>query len=277
MHINKVKDCNIIHAHEAKGAQFSLLANLLYKTPYIITRRVTFPVKKVWFNKLLYKRANRVVALSTAIKREILKSFEISTIEIIPSSYNDAVADEVTVKKIRDRFNNKFLIGNIGALVDSHKGQSLIIRAAKELQKYENIHFIFVGAGKDEKLFKDMAKDLTNITFIGFVDNVVDYIKALDLFIFPSRTEGLGSILLDVMKNKVPIIASNVEGILDIIKHDYNGLLVDLEISNIIEAILKIYKDEELRTKLKNNALKDVKNYSVENMTRKYIKIYEEI
>lgn len=277
LHINKVKDCNIIHAHEAKGAQFALIANLLFKTPYIITRRVTFPVKKIWFNKLLYKRANRVVALSTAIKREILKSFELSNIEIIPSSYNNVIADEKLVKNIRERFNNKFLIGNIGALVDSDKGQTLIIEAAKELQKYEDIHFLFVGSGKDEKLFKDMAKDLTNITFIGFVDNVVDYIKALNLFLFPSKNEGLGSILLDVIKNEVTIIASNIGGIPDIIKHKHNGLLVNLEVSNIIDAILKLYKDTELRIRLKKNALKDIENYSVENMTRKYIKIYEDI
>ena len=275
LYINKIKDCNIIHAHETKGTQFALMANLFFKTPYIVTRRVIFPIKKIWFNRLLYKRAYRVVVLSTAIKEEILKSFKLSNIEIIPSSYDDAVANEKLVKNIKEHFKNKFLIGNIGALVDSDKGQTLIIKAAKELQKYKDIHFLFVGSGKDEKLFKDMAKDLTNVTFIGFVDNVVDYVKALDLFLFPSKAEGLGSILLDVMKNEVPIIASNVGGIPDIIKHRHNGLLVNLEVYDIVDAILKLYKDKELRIKLKKSALEDIENYSAKNMARRYIEIYE--
>jgi len=274
-HINKVKDSDIIHAHEAKAAQFALLVNLLFKTPYIITRRVTFPVKKIWFNKLLYKRAKRVVALSTAIKKEILKSFKISTIEIIPSSFNDVEADEESVKKIREHFKNRFLVGNIGALVDSDKNQSLIIEVAKRLNEYKDIHFIFVGTGRDEEFLKTKTKDLTNVTFIGFVDNVVDYIRALDLFLFPSKNEGLGSILLDVMRNEVPIIASNIGGIPDIITNNHNGLLIDLKISNITEAVFKLYRDENLRMKLKNNALKDIKRYSAKNMAKRYIKIYE--
>lgn len=277
LQLNRVKNSDIIHAHETKGAQFALMANLMYKIPYIITRRVIFPIKKIWFNELLYKRAYKVVTLTNAIKKEILKTFKLNNIVVIPSSYSDQISNEKNVNEIRNRFKGKFLIGNIGALVDSDKGQSLIIEAAKELKEHEDIHFLLIGSGKDEQKFKNMANGLNNITFIGFVENVADYIKALDIFLFPSRIEGLGSILLDVMKNEVPIIASNVGGIPDIIKDNYNGILVDLEATDIIKAILKLYNDKNLREKFAKKGLEESKKYSPQNMAKRYIEIYENI
>ncbi len=278
LHLNKIKDSSIIHAHETKALQFAYFANLLKKIPFIVTRRVDNPLKTNFLNNLMYTNAKVSVALSKAIEKEILRVAPKAKTTIIPSAFSNIEVNEESAKEIKNKFDKKFLIGHVGALDDKHKGQSIIIDIAKKIEiSRPEIHFLLVGGGCDEEHFKEMAKGLTNITFEGFVNNVNDYIKCFDMFVFPSRNEGLGSTLLDVMKIGIPIIASRVGGIPDIIKDGENGLLFDINnLGELEKLILALYGDREKADSLVSNALKSVEKYSAQNMAEAYIKIYEE-
>ncbi|MCW8927219.1 MAG: glycosyltransferase family 4 protein, partial [Gammaproteobacteria bacterium] len=175
-----------------------------------------------------------------------------------------------------ERFAGKFLIGHIGALVNYHKGQQYLIEAARKLAtKYPQMHFIFLGRGKDEAWFRELAQGLDNITFEGFVDNVGDYLEVFDLFAFPSLQEGLGSILLDAMRAKLPVVASNVDGIPDLIHQGRNGLLVPVCESQALEqAIERLYRDEALRKELSEQAKVDAFDYVPEKITQRIIDLY---
>jgi len=277
--ISKIKNSSIIHAHETKGAQFAFFANKIYNIPYIITRRVDNKIKNNFFNKKIYENSSYTIALSKAIKQTILNISNNVNIKIIPSAYSKLQINNEESLKIKQKFKNKFIIGNIGELDNKHKGQYYLIQAMKKLQNtHPNIHLILLGQGIDEQNYKEQSKELTNITFEGFVSNVGDYIKCFDLFVFPSLHEGLGSILFDIMQAKVPIIASNTGGIPDIIQNNKNGLLVPIKDSNaLFNAIIKLYEDKELRYKLVNEALKNIDNYSYEHMTDKYEELYKEV
>lgn len=278
-HLPKIKNSDILHAHETKAAQFCLFANILYHIPYIITRRVDNPIKQNFFNKLLYTKASYTVVLSNAIKKETLKISDHINIKIIPSAYTQLKTDRSKIVQIKQRFHKKFLIGNIGELDNTHKGQYYLIEAMKEIQsKYPNIHLILLGKGKDKEKYEKQAKELNNITFEGFVDNVGDYIASLDLFVFPSLNEGLGSILLDIMQANVPIAASNVGGIPDLIQDNYNGILFPSRNSHAIsQAIESLYLSEEKRVLLSENAFDKVTDYSFAVMSDKYIELYQRI
>lgn len=277
--LSSIKNSSILHAHETKAAQFCFFANWLYKIPYIITRRVNNLIKNNFFNKKIYLNSSTIVVLSSAIKNKTLKLSENINIKIIPSAYSKLNINDNEVKNIKNRFKNKFLLGNIGELDNSDKGQYYLIEALKKLQiSHSDIDLILVGRGKDEQNYKKQSKELNNITFEGFVDNVGDYIKCFDLFIFPSLNEGLGSILLDIMQTKVPIIASDVGGIPDIIKNNKNGILIEPKNSDAIyDAIVKLYNDKNLREKLSSEAFKDMDNFSSEMMANRYEKIYMDI
>jgi glycosyltransferase involved in cell wall biosynthesis len=274
-----MKQSSIMHAHETKAAQCAYLINLIYKIPYIITRRVDNPIKNNFFNKNIYAKAKYTVVLSDAIKNELFKvSLKINVIKIA-SAFSNFSANDMQIKNIKQRFKNKFLIGNIGELDNSHKGQYYLIEAMKSIQKkYPKIHVILLGTGKDESNYKEQSKNLTNITFEGFVDNVGDYIKCFDIFVFPSLNEGLGSILFDVMQAEVPIIASNIGGIPDIIQNEKNGILIPIKNSKAIyKSIERLYMEVKLRTKLSSQAYKNIDNFSCDVMTDKYENIYKEI
>lgn len=278
LHCNKTKDSSILHAHETKALQFVYFCNKILNIPYIVTRRVDNPLKTNFLNTLMYSTAKNAVALSKVIEAEILRVAPNAYTKIIPSAYSNLNFNEERFKEIKKRFEGKFLIGNIGELDNTHKGQYYLIEAAKLIQKeYPDIHFIFLGRGKDEKNYKEQSLGLSNITFEGFVDNVGDYIACFDLFVFPSLNEGLGSILLDVMQAKVPIIATNVGGIPDIIEDEKTGLLIQPKQSlAIYEAIKKLYLDKELRESFSYEASKKIDTFSKKEMAKKYEKLYKE-
>ena len=279
LNLKYIKKGSLLHAHETKAAQFAYFANRLKNTPYIITRRVDNSIKNNFLNVKIYTNASVVVALSNAIKKEILKVAPKAKVLIIPSAFTNAVIDNKKLQLIKKRFKNKFLVGNVGALDDGHKGQSYLIEVAKELQiSHPDIHFIFVGAGQDEEKLKNKAKSLNNVTFEGFVDNVNDYISSFDLFVFPSNNEGLGSILLDVMQLNVPIVASAVGGIVDIVENNKNGLLSPPRDSQALkESILQLYNNKDAANTLAQNAKKNIEKYSAQNMALSYQKIYNEV
>lgn len=276
-HLKSIKGSSILHAHETKAAQFSYFANLIYNIPYMITRRVDKSIKNNFFNRHIYTQALHIIAISTAIKNKTLKMT--NSIKIIADAYSKLNIDEDNVKKIKHRFNNKFLIGNIGELDNSDKGQYYLIKAMKKIQsEYPHIHLILLGRGKDELKYKEQAKNLSNITFEGFVHNVGDYISCLDLFVFPSLNEGLGSILLDIIQAKVPIIASNVGGIPDIIEHNHTGILIEAKDSDAIYTeIINLYHNQTVGKTLATEAFTTIENYSISSMTNHYEKLYQSI
>ena len=278
LHMPNSKEAHMVHAHETKAAQVAYFIHLRYKIPYLVTRRVNNPIKNNFFNQNIYNNSKYTVVLSNAIKETTLKLSKQINIKIIPSAYTQLVTHPEKIKQIKKRFKNKFLIGHIGELDNSDKGQYYLIEAMKKLQtNYPNIHLILLGKGKDKDKYEEQAKELTNINFEGFVDNVGDYISCFDLFVFPSLNEGLGSILLDVIQAKVPIVASNVGGIPDIIQHKENGLLFSPKNSQAIaQAIEELYHSKSKRVSLSENAYKNIENYSFSTMTDKYIELYEE-
>jgi len=274
--LSKIKEASLLHAHETKGAQFAFWGHLRYKIPYIVTRRVDKSIKNNFFNQALYKNALTSVVLSTAIQKRLFKLNTQLNTTIIPSAITDFELHQEKIDNIKIRFKDKFVIGVIGAL-EYGKGQKYIIEIAPKIaQNYPDIHFLFLGTGKNEEEFKAQSQNISNITFEGFVDNVGDYIACLDLFVFPTLSEGLGSILLDVMNFNVPIIASNVGGIPDIIQDKQNGILLPPKESDAIyQAIKRLYEDSNLREALATRAKQSVENYSPQKMADRYEKIYK--
>ena len=274
-HMNRFK-ADIAHAHEARAVHWVYLHKLLRNTPYVITRRVDVPVKNKLFNRLNYRTASARVAISSKIAA-LLNQLDCGAVEQIPSAFAHLPKNDSVIEAFKKDYPNKFLIGHAGALVDKHKGQLVLIEAARILQeRYPQFQFIFLGNGSDEALLKEASKDLSNVSWLGFKDNIADYLRGLDLFAFPSRNEGLGSTLLDVIDCGVPIVASDAGGIPDIIQHQKTGLLVPVNDSvALANALEQLYNDVELRQKLIHNANRHVKDFAPELMAKRYDALYK--
>jgi glycosyltransferase involved in cell wall biosynthesis len=273
------KEFDIVHAHEAKACHFAYLLSVWTNTPYIITRRMDRAPKTNWFTQKVYQHASHIVSLSSAIDKIINNYLSGLNTSIIPSMAANLPTNALSITKIRESHPQKTLIGHVGALVERHKGQQYIIEAAHHLETtHPHLHFLLIGEGQDEATLKQQAKGLTNLEFVGFKPNVGDYLRALDIFIFPSLQEGLGSTLLDAMDAQLPIIASNAGGIPDLIKHEVNGLLIEPQNTQaIIDNLLRLTQDLELAGKLAKAGKKKSTEYTPDIISKRYMNIYQSI
>jgi glycosyltransferase involved in cell wall biosynthesis len=273
------RDASLIHVHEGRSVYAAYLRSLLSGTPYVITRRVNNPIRDHWLAHRVYRRASCVAAVAPQVA-EVVRAYDPAiSLAVVHSASSGLPVDPETSAAIRNRFQGKFVAGHVGALDNAQKGQEYIIAVARELERsHPDVHFVLVGGGDDEAMLKEAAAGLTNVTFTGFVENVGDYLAAFDIFILPSNREGIGSILLDAMEQRLPVVASRVGGVPDIVLHGENGLLIDpASPAQLRDAILKLRADPELRRAYGERGRAFMNDFTSDVMWRKYFALYESV
>jgi len=151
-------------------------------------------------------------------------------------------------------------IGIVGRL-EKQKGIPYLIEAVPKIaNKYKNLKVIIAGSGREENTLKDIAKGLKvfeRINFMGYVNNPLDVIKQMDIFVLPSVWEGFPYVLLEAMFLKRPIVASNIFGINEIIQHGISGILIAPRSSEeIADAITTLLSDSVVYHRIKSAAYK---------------------
>ncbi|SUO95971.1 glycosyltransferase family 4 protein [Suttonella ornithocola] len=267
----KKRPADILHAHETKGAYWAGLYHSLYKTPYLITRRVDHPLKNNLKHRLLYGKAATLVGLSKIIDQE-LSTFNTNH-QIIPSACCPISPLSTPNNDIRKWAGSRTIIGHIGALIDKHKGQSRLIKIVKNHPEWV---LVLVGEGQDRTTLEALAAGADNIRFVGYTEDVLSYLASFDIFAFPSRYEGLGSTIIDAMQMSKAIVASNVGGIPDLIQHGENGLLIDTD-SELECALQNLANNPALRIRLSTAAQQTSERYTAEQMAEKYLACYYQI
>jgi glycosyltransferase involved in cell wall biosynthesis len=273
------RDASLVHVHEGRSVYAAFLRSLLSGTPYVVTRRVNNPIRQHWFAHKAYRRASRVVAVAPQVAA-IVRAYDAAIRVCVVHSGSSALpVDASNSAAIRARLAGKFIVGHVGALDNGQKGQEFIIAVARELARSDpDVHFMLVGGGADEAMLKAAAVGLPNLEFTGFVENVGDYLAAFDVFILPSNREGIGSILFDAMECALPVVASRVGGVPDIVHHRQNGLLIDpASPAQLRDAILLLKADPDLREAYGRHGKEYAKDYTGEAMWRKYVTLYESI
>jgi glycosyltransferase involved in cell wall biosynthesis len=272
------RGCSVVHAHEARAVYSGWLLKRMTKTPYVLTRRIDHAAHKSLPRSKAYRSASKVVAISSSIARTVEARYPEIECEVVPSAHADMLNGHLNGTAMC-KTNGKTVIGHIGELDHSHKGQGTIIEAARELQdSHPNLHFVLVGNGKDDRKFRRIANGLGNVEFAGFVENVADYLATFDVFIYPSLREGLGSSLLDAMHFGLPIVASEVGGIPEIVEHKVNGLLIAPgSARELIAAIQRVVTDPGLRESMRRENRNKAARFGVARMATSYESIYRSI
>jgi glycosyltransferase involved in cell wall biosynthesis len=270
-------DVDLIHVHEGRSIYGAYLRSLLSGTPYIATRRVDNPIKDHWFAHHAYRRAAFVVAVAAQVADVVRQHDPRVRVRVVYSANSGLPIDESRAQAIRQGFGDRIVVGHVGALDNSQKGQEFIIAVARELQlSHPELHFVLVGGGADEAMLRDAAAGLNNLSFTGFVENVGDYLAAFDIFILPSRREGIGSILFDAMEQGLPIVATRVGGVPEIVHHEENGLLIEPERPDQLrDAVLRLSADRDLRARMGASGRQIASQYTIRVMAQKYLDLYE--
>lgn len=276
LNLNKLKSFSLIHAHEAKAAHLAFFSRRIYATPYIITRRVIKKPKNNYFFIKVHSTASRVVAISNPVKKVLTTIDDRIPAEVIFSSFSTLDVNESEVRRLKNTYKKKFLIGHVGALVNKDKGQTHIINVAKRLFKsHPDIHFLFLGDGSNRASFEKQAKGYDNIEFAGFKKNIGDYYSIFDLFLFPSLDEGLGSAVLDAFYFGLPVIATEVGGIPDMITPNKTGVLIQPQNEREMhDQIIALYQAPSLCRKLGENAKNSLDRFDIKHTANQYLKLY---
>lgn len=266
----------LIHVHEGRSVYGAYLRHLISGTPYIVTRRVDNPIKSHRFAHRAYRRAAFVAAVAPQVA-EVVRAYDPAIeLRVIHSGSSGLPVDKSRSAAIRRRFGGSLVVGHVGALDNSQKAQEHIIDVARRMRaSHPELRFVMVGGGADEDMLRRLAAGLSNVFFTGFVENVGDYLAAFDIFVLPSRREGIGSILLDAMEQRLPIVAARVGGVPEIVHDGENGLLIDANRPDQLRAAVeRLAASPEERADLGARGAAIARGYTAETMADKYRELY---
>ncbi len=279
--IIKKHKINIVHSHNYGGKHWAILCKILKPNLKIVhTIHDSLIIKNsTKINIFLHKYfIDKSIAISKTVCNECISEKIFKVIQI----YNGVKVKKFNAKKIPNK--NIFNIINIARIIHQKKGQDILIKALKECKnKGMNFRCNFVGGvyDYDQGSFEYLKKlvnefDLQkNINFLGNREDIPELLAESDLFILPSRYEGLGLVLLEAMAAGVPIIASNIDGPAELIEHEKNGLLFESENHlDLADKIFDFYNNEKKRELLAENAYKFVQDFDISVMSKKYCKLY---
>jgi len=172
---------------------------------------------------------------------------------------------KLTNKNIRKelKLENKYIVTFV-AEISKRKNQIKFLKVLKKHEVDKDIHFVLVGDSNINN-FDKMVSKYDNVTYVGFVDNVGDYINASDLIFSPSIQEGLPQNILEALYFNKMVIALNIRGNRDLINKN-NGILVN-NLDELIDEVVK-YKNSKPK-KINNN----IDKYKINHVIKEYNKI----
>ena len=267
---------DIVHAHDARSHSIARLALLgKRKTRLVVTRRVAFPPKQV---RLKYRHGvDAFIAISNAVKAVMLKAG-------IPGSLIDVVYSGIPAPVVKRPRNwrrergwppSSVICGIVGAMTQE-KGLDMIAGIARRLpgEVFRRTRLVLLG-GK--------GKGGTTVAGVegfdaGFVEEIHDAVAGLDVLWHPSRSEGLGTSVIDAMAIGVPPIAFAVGGLPEVIEDGKSGILVPAgDVNAFMRAASELITNGALRTRLGEGAKIRAKEFDAKKMIERTAEVYDRV
>jgi len=160
----------------------------------------------------------------------------------------------------------------------STKNHAFLLAAWRKVAKEEHqAHLLLVGEGRLKRVIerKIMVESMPNVHFLGFRKDVPQILQATDIFVLPSRREGLPRSVMEAMAAGKPVVATDVRGSRDLVEHGTTGLLVELgDVEDLAQALLQLIRDSELRKKMGQAGRAKIQDYSLERVLDEMSGIY---
>ena len=271
----KVHQIDILHAHSAKAHSLVCIAKrFLPNIKIIVHRRVDIPIKKSHFTrkKYLSHSVDAFIAVSDKT-HDVLTAYGINSqrVYLVKDGITKQSYTFVDKKSAKNDIISAFhwdidlpLIAYVSAF-DDKKNPLLFVRMLAELkQQGLMINAVMAGVGKLEQCVQDEINELDlseNVRLLGFIENIKDVFQAIDIFILPSKSEGLGTVLLEAALAECAIVASDVGGVGEVIKNQETGLLTNPDsVNSFVEAIHTIIQNPKKTDAMKRAAKQFVEN-----------------
>ena len=250
---------DLVHAHVYASAAAAAIATVGTGVPLVVTEHT----EAIWrgrrarlVTRWFCRRASRVIAVSDAVKRRLVKQDDVppEKIAVIPNAVPANPNSGSGTPPLRDELRDRPLVGVLARL-QPEKGVATFLKAGAHVAKVvPQACFIVVGDGPLRTELEVLVRRLCmeqNVRFLGFRSDPRALIELLEVLVVPSLTEGAPLVVLEAMAAGVPIVASAVGGIPDQIRHEGEGLLVPPgDPAALGDAVLKLLRDPGLARRM---------------------------
>ncbi len=287
---------DILHAHMPPAEVYSILARSItsYKPTYIISKHnderfASFPCAEK-IAAYSATKAPRIIAISSAVKKFFDKRGEpfSGKLDVIPYGIDSAPFIQRS-RKETDNLRSEWqispeclVIGAVCRWVPQKALPTLIHGFGKYLKRESKTQarLVLVGRGPLENSLKALVNDLgigKSVLFAGFREDMPLVMNSIDIFAMTSEYEGFGLVLLEAMAAKLPIIATKVSAIPEIVIHGETGLLVEKGDSEGVAVAIETMEDAEFRRRLGNSGHHRCQEvFSLEKMHLATLQLYRE-
>lgn len=284
---------HILHTHLFGANTWGRVLGKLARVPVIVAHEhwSSKAPREVWVDRLLYRLTDRILVPSHASKQLVME------MEGIPSRYLDVTYNGVDISRFSQKAESAtvrqelglgpedFVVGTVGRLSADKGGQDDLLWAATELRKsHPRARLLIIGDGPLRPDLEKYAAELGMLDaqaaiFTGTRNDVDRLLGAMDVFVLPSHMEALPIAVLEAMSMCLPVVATRVGGVPEVVQDGSTGLLVEPgDRPGMRDALARLASDRGLAHCLGTSGQARVRaHFTVDKMVRHVEELYEEL
>ena len=272
---------DIVHGHNPSSLQYAILSKRCSQAKFVLTCHGRGKADTREPTAAEWRQTDAIAAVSEAVAGDMRRSVPPERLTVIRNGI-EAPPQGRSRASIRTELGlNGSFMGIIVARIDHLKGHDTLLHACAQL-RHEGIPLtlLIVGDGTERenrmRLSKELGFSPEQVRFLGFRSDVSALLAASDFFVLPSLTEGLPLSILEAMSHGLPIVATNVGGIPELVRHESDGLLVPPQDPDALaKAIGRLAGSHQLCSEMGSNGRQRVREeFSFEAMLRNYETLY---
>lgn len=229
---------HIIHGAVFEGVTMAAINGLIKRVPVVILEETSDPqnrsAKADFLLRIFSWTADRFIAIAPNVADYLRNTAKISPQKVITINNGVQIPRQVSEAEILNLKNqyaitgDDFIVGTVGRLENEVKKFTDILEAIKQLG-LPRLKLLLVGGGRDEQLLKDKTRELGiegQVIFTGYHFDTAPYYKLMNIFCIASQREGFGLVAAEAMLHHLPVLATQVGGLQNVVMNEETGFLV---------------------------------------------------
>lgn len=276
---------HIIHGAVFEGVTMAAINGFIKKVPVVILEETSDPqnrsAKADFLLRIFSWAADRFIAIAPNVADYLRDRAKVSPRKVITINNGveipRAVSDQ-EIQNLKAEFairESDFVVGTVGRLFNDHKKITDILEAVKQLD-LPHLKLLIVGGGRDEQLMKDKTRELgieDQVILTGYQYDTAPFYELMNVFCIASQREGFGLVAAEAMLHHLPVLATKVGGLQNVVKDEETGFLVPPNTpSKLAEKIHYFYHHREAVTTMGEAGYQRAMEYYTE---KRYVKEVE--
>lgn len=279
---------HIIHGAIYEGMAMAAVGGVLGKVPVVIMEETSHPIsrskKAIYLQRLFAKAADKVIGIAPTVVKYLKDTVKLpeSKVVLINNGVNlprkVSLEEQNQLKTTLGISSDDIIIGSAGRFYNDVKRFSDILEAIK-LVNNPNLKLLLLGQGQDQELILNKAKELNleqQLIMPGFQSDTAPYYQIMDIFCIASAHEGFGLVAAEAMLHSLPVIATRVGGLQDVVIDQETGFLVPpFNPEAIAEKIQTLINNPALRTSMGEAGYqRAIQNYTADRYCQQVENLY---